>query len=33
VAQKLDDRELVNFKEMLMANPKMVDTLAQLFWG
>jgi hypothetical protein len=31
VAQKLDDKELVTFKELLMANSIQVDALAQLF--
>ena len=31
MAQKLDDRELVAFKELLMANSIQVDALAQLF--
>jgi hypothetical protein len=30
MAQKLDEKGLVTFKELLMANSKMVDTLAQL---
>jgi hypothetical protein len=30
MAQKLDDSELVTFKELLMANSIQVDTLAQL---
>ena len=30
MAQKLDDSELVNFKELLMANSMLVDALAQL---
>jgi len=30
VAQKLDDKELVSFKEMLIATSVMVDSLAQL---
>jgi hypothetical protein len=30
MAQKLDDSELVNFKELLMANSIQVDALAQL---
>ena len=30
MAQKLDDKDLVNFKELLMANSIQVDTLAQL---
>jgi hypothetical protein len=30
MAQKLDDNELVTFKELLIANPIQVDTLAQL---
>ena len=31
MAQKLDDSELVSFKELLMANSIQVDALAQLF--
>ena len=31
MAQKLDDSELVTFKELLMANSIQVDALAQLF--
>ena len=31
MAQKLDNRELVSFKELLMANSIQVDALAQLF--
>jgi hypothetical protein len=31
VAQKLDDKVLVTFKELLMANSIQVDALAQLF--
>jgi hypothetical protein len=31
MAQKLDDNELVAFKEFLMANSTQVDALAQLF--
>ena len=31
MAQKLDDNELVSFKELLMANSIQVDALAQLF--
>jgi hypothetical protein len=31
MAQKLDDPELVTFKELLMANSIQVDALAQLF--
>ncbi len=30
MAEKLDDKELVTFKELLMANSIQVDTLAQL---
>jgi hypothetical protein len=30
MAQKLDDSELVSFKELLMANSIQVDALAQL---
>jgi hypothetical protein len=30
MAQNLDEKEIVSFKEMLMANSKMVDALAQL---
>jgi hypothetical protein len=30
MAQKLDEKDLVSFKELLMANSKMVDALAQL---
>jgi mannitol/fructose-specific phosphotransferase system IIA component (Ntr-type) len=30
MAQKLDDRETVSFKELLMANSMQVDALAQL---
>jgi hypothetical protein len=30
MAQKLDDRELVTFKELLMANSIQVDAAAQL---
>ena len=30
MAQKLDDRELVSFKEMLMADSIQMDALAQL---
>jgi hypothetical protein len=30
MAQKLDDGELVNFKELLMANSIQVDTAVQL---
>jgi hypothetical protein len=30
MAQSLDDRDLVTFKEMLLANSTMVDALAQL---
>jgi hypothetical protein len=30
MAEKLDDKELVSFKEMLMAHSIQVDTLAQL---
>ena len=32
MAEKLDDKELVTFKEMLMANSIMVDALAQLLF-
>ena len=32
MAEKLDEKELVTFKEMLMANSIMVDTLAQLLF-
>jgi len=32
MAEKLDEKELVTFKEMLMANSVMVDTLAQLLF-
>ena len=31
MAQKLDDSELVTFKELLMANSIQIDALAQLF--
>ena len=31
MAQKLNDTELVTFKELLMANSIQVDALAQLF--
>lgn len=31
IAQKLDDKELVTFKEMMFANSIQVDALAQLF--
>ena len=31
MAQKLDDTQLVTFKELLMANSIRVDALAQLF--
>ena len=31
MAQKLDDNELVSFKELLMANSIQLDALAQLF--
>ncbi len=31
MAQKLDDSELVSFKELLMANSIQTDALAQLF--
>ena len=31
MAQKVDDSELVTFKELLMANSIQVDALAQLF--
>jgi beta-N-acetylglucosaminidase len=30
MAQKLDEKELVSFKEMLMANSIQVDAVAQL---
>ena len=30
MAQKLDDSEIVSFKELLMANSMLVDALAQL---
>ena len=30
MAQKLDDREIVSFKELLMANSMQVDALAHL---
>jgi len=30
MAQKLNDKDLVNFKELLMANSIQVDALAQL---
>jgi hypothetical protein len=30
MVEKLDDKELVNFKEMLIANSIQVDALAQL---
>ncbi len=30
MAQKLDDSEIVSFKELLMANSIQMDTLAQL---
>jgi hypothetical protein len=30
MGRKLDEKDLVSFKELLMANSKMVDTLAQL---
>jgi hypothetical protein len=30
MAQKLDDSEIVSFKELLMANSTRVDALAQL---
>ena len=30
MAERLDDKELVSFKEMRMANSVQVDTLAQL---
>ncbi|MFC1535191.1 hypothetical protein ACFL7M_17720 [Thermodesulfobacteriota bacterium] len=30
MAEKLDDKELVSFKELLMANSIQVDTLSQL---
>lgn len=32
MARKLEENELVTFKEMIMANSKMVDTLAQLLF-
>jgi hypothetical protein len=32
MAQKLNENELVSIKEMLMANSKVVDTLAQLLF-
>ena len=32
MAEKLDEKELVTFKEMLMANTVMMDTLAQLLF-
>ena len=32
MAQKMDENELVTFKEMLSANSKMVDALAQLLF-
>ena len=32
MAEKLDEKELVSFKEMLMANSVMVDTLAQILF-
>ena len=32
MAQKLTEKELVTFKEMLLANSKMVDALAQLLF-
>ena len=31
MAQKLNDKDLVTFKELLMANSIQVDALAQLF--
>jgi hypothetical protein len=30
MAQKLDEKDLVSFRDLLMANSKMVDALAQL---
>ena len=30
MAQKLDEKELVTFKELLMANSNMMDALAQV---
>ena len=30
MAERLDDKELVSFEEMIMANSVQVDTLAQL---
>ncbi|MFC1868063.1 hypothetical protein ACFL0H_08035 [Thermodesulfobacteriota bacterium] len=30
MAEKLDDKELVSFKELLMANSIQVDTISQL---
>ncbi|MFC1535460.1 hypothetical protein ACFL7M_19095 [Thermodesulfobacteriota bacterium] len=30
MAEKLDDRELVSFKEMMLANSIQVDTMCQL---
>ena len=32
MAQKMDEKDLVSFKEMLLANSKMVDALAQLLF-
>ena len=32
MGEKLDEKELVSFKEMLMANSIMVDALAQLLF-
>jgi len=32
MAQKMDEKEVVSFKEMLLANSKMVDALAQLLF-
>jgi len=32
MAEKLDEKELVTFKEMLMANTFMTDTLVQLLF-
>ena len=32
MAQKMEDKEPVTFKEMLLANSKMVDALAQLLF-
>ena len=33
MAQKVDGRDLATFGEMLLANSKMVDTLAQLLFA